>query len=220
MTVDAHEPVMGSIGPDGYQPSVAEMLLLRGVCHDVAQELAVIQVLGGLVARATAGLPDDVRRRLDEMSARASYVAQMMSDTVEGRTCSVNVDLTEIVVQAAADIRLRSRASCRAVGRPVQLLADVVLLRRAVINLLDNAVRAAGPAGVVVARVQPSRAGAVIQVDDSGPGLGNAPRGRASLGLGIVRECADAHRGSLVFGTSPLGGARVQLVLRAGVTQR
>src|SRR6266536_1603526 len=160
MTVDAHEPVMGSIGPDGYQPSVAEMLLLRGVCHDVAQELAVIQVLGGLVARA------------------------------------------------AADIRLRSRASCRAVGRPVQLLADVVLLRRAVINLLDNAVRAAGPAGVVVAWVQPSRAGAVIQVDDSGPGLGNAPRGRASLGLGIVRECADAHRGSLVFGTSPLGGAR------------
>ncbi len=203
MTVDAHGPVMGSIGPDGYQPSVAEMLLLRGVCHDVAQELAVIQVLGGLVARATAGLPDDVRRRLDEMS-----------------TCSVNVDLTEIVVQAAADIRLRSRASCRVVGRPVQLLADVVLLRRAVINLLDNAVRAAGPAGVVVARVRPSRTGAVIQVDDSGPGLGNAPRGRASLGLGIVRECADAHRGSLVFGTSPLGGARVQLVLRAGVTQR
>src|SRR6266545_5525398 len=111
MTVDAHGPVMGSIGPDGYQPSVAEMLLLRGVCHDVAQELAVIQVLSGLVARATAGLPDDIRRRLEEMSARASYIAQMMSDAVEGHACSEDVDVTEVVVRAAADIRLRSTVS-------------------------------------------------------------------------------------------------------------
>src|SRR4051794_26809780 len=84
MTVDANGLVIGSIAPDGYQPSGPEMQLLRGVCHDVGQELAVIQVLGGLVVRATAGLPDDVRRRLDEMTARASYVAQMMSDAVEG----------------------------------------------------------------------------------------------------------------------------------------
>jgi len=218
MTADAHGPMIGSIAPTGYQPSGPEMQLLRGVCHDVAQELAVIQVLGGLVVRATAGLPDDVRRRLDEMSARASYVAQMMSDAVEGRTCPEDVDVTEIVVRAAADIRLRSRVSCRAAGRRVQLFADVVLLRRAVINLLDNAVRAAGPAGTVLVRVRPGRSGAVIQVDDSGPGWGNAPRGRASLGLDIVRQCADAHGGSVVFGTSALGGARVRLSLPEGVT--
>jgi K+-sensing histidine kinase KdpD len=216
MTVDANGLVIGSIAPDGYQPSGPEMQLLRGVCHDVGQELAVIQVLGGLVVRATAGLPDDVRRRLDEMTARASYVAQMMSDAVEGRTRSEDVDVTEIVVRAAADIRLRSRVSCRAAGRQVRLFADVALLRRAVINLLDNAVRAAGPAGTVLVRVWPSHTGAVIEVDDSGPGWGNAPRGRASLGLDIVRQCADAHGGSVVFGTSELGGARVRLSLPDG----
>jgi signal transduction histidine kinase len=216
-TVNVPEAGVGPITSDGYQPSVSEMRLLRRVCHDVAQELAVIQVIGGFVARATAGLPDDVRQRLDEMSARASYVAQMMSDAVEGRTCPEDVDVTELVVQAAADIRLRSSVSCRAFGRSVKLLADVPLLRRAVLNILDNAVRAAGPAGTVLATVRPIRIGAVIQVDDNGPGWGHGPRGRASLGLDIVRQCADAHGGSVTFGASPLGGARVCLSLPAGV---
>lgn len=219
MTVDAHGPGGGPIAPGGYQPSVPEMQLLRGVCHDVAQELAVIQLIGGLIARAAVGLPDDVRRSLAEMSARASYISKMMGDAVEGRSCLEDVDVTEVVVRAAADIRLRSTASCRAVGRPVRLLSDAALLRRAVINLLDNAVRAAGPAGTVLVRVRPSRIGAVIQVDDSGPGWGYAPRGRASLGLGIVRQCADAHGGSVVFGTSALGGGRVRLSLPAGAAR-
>jgi signal transduction histidine kinase len=216
--VNVLRPGVGPIATDGHQPSGSEMRLLRSICHDAAQELAVIQAIGALVTHATAGLPDDVRRRLDEMSARASYVAQMMRDAVEGRTCPEEVDVTEVVFQAAADIRLRSSVSCRVSGRSVKLRADVALLRRAVLNLLDNAVRAAGPAGTVRAKVRPSRAGAVLQVDDSGPGWGNAPRGRASLGLDIVRQCADAHGGSVDFGASPLGGARVRLCLPAGVT--
>lgn len=186
--------------------------VLRGVCHDVGQELAVVQALARLAA-LEAGLPERVRQQLETIGEHAAYVARMMSDSVEGVADTVEFDLTELVTRMVADIRLRTRTTCEVVAGPLRVVANPILLRRAVVNLLDNAVRAAGPDGLVLARVRRDGDLAVVEIEDDGPGWGHVRPGSASLGLGVAHNCVAAHEGDLELETGQLGGALVRLRL-------
>jgi len=189
--------------------------LLRGICHDVGQELAVVQALARLAA-LEAGLPEEVRRRLETIGEHAAYVARMLSDSVEGIAVSTDFDLGELVSRMVADVRLRTRTRCEVVAGPLRVVANAILLRRAVVNLLDNAVRAAGPDGLVMARVLRDGDDAVIEIEDDGPGWGHVQPGSASLGLGVAHNCIAAHGGDLELGAGELGGALVRVRFAAG----
>jgi two-component system, OmpR family, sensor histidine kinase TctE len=100
-----------------------------------------------------------------------------------------------------------------------------VLVREVVRNLVDNALLYTPRDGTVTARVyhDTDRPGAVLQVEDSGPGIPEAERERvfqpfyralgtnvdgSGLGLAIVREIVDRHGAQLVLDTAhaePLG---------------
>jgi signal transduction histidine kinase len=94
-------------------------------------------------------------------------------------------------------------------GRSIVAPVDVASLRAAVLNLVQNAVEAAGPGGSVVIELIEIERAAVIQVGDSGPGpppelepmLGEPfVTGKASgvgLGLALVHHVAEAHQGRL-----------------------
>ncbi len=106
------------------------------------------------------------------------------------------------------------------------------LLVRAVANLLDNAARYAHD--VVRVTVTARDEAVVIDVDDDGPGIPAGDRARvferftrldtararagatdggAGLGLALVRAIVDQHHGTVTADTSPLGGARLTLIL-------
>ena len=111
--------------------------------------------------------------------------------------------------------------------------ADPDRLAQALRNLVGNAIEhTAEGAGLVRMRVEPLRGGRVrFLVEDDGPGIPSdqrewvfdrfhrtdAARDRASggtgLGLAIVRAIALAHGGSVSAGSSPEGGARIELVI-------
>jgi signal transduction histidine kinase len=110
-----------------------------------------------------------------------------------------------------ADVRLRTQADCAVDARPLRVVADPILVRRAVVNLLDNAVRAAGPGGLVQARVRCDGDLVVVEIEDDGPGWGHVPPGTASLGLGVANNCVGAHGGDLELETGQLGGALVRM---------
>jgi signal transduction histidine kinase len=109
--------------------------------------------------------------------------------------------------------------------------ADVGMLRGAVLNLLDNAVKATEPGDVVALGARLQDSGVSIEVADAGPGISADQRsavldrfarpgarraGGSGLGLAIVRAVAEAHGGRVGIRTSPLGGALVSLWLPPG----
>ncbi len=119
---------------------------------------------------------------------------------------------------------------------PITVDATALLLREAVANLIDNAVRYAGRGAEVTVAVKRDGALATVEVVDNGPGLSDEQREavfgrfvRASsdgngcgLGLAIVREIAERHGGSAALeAVSPHGvRALLRLPLPSAIADR
>jgi len=98
------------------------------------------------------------------------------------------------------------------------LFADGILVEKALINMLENAARHAGPASLV--HVQANQAGNCVElmVKDDGLGFskGRAPKG-SGLGLAICRAVVESHGGTMEAGN--LSGKGAQVTLRLPLSQ-
>jgi signal transduction histidine kinase len=114
----------------------------------------------------------------------------------------------------------------------VVVCADAAKLRGALLNLIDNAVKATAPGDriEISCTLDDVDDTVTFAVEDSGPGIpaqqraavlarfarpGARDEDGSGLGLAIVRAVADAHGGHVTVGESRLGGARVAIVLPA-----
>jgi two-component system sensor histidine kinase TctE len=93
---------------------------------------------------------------------------------------------------------------------PAPLRGERFMLRDLIDNLVDNALRYTPQGGTVTVRTRMGADGAVLEVEDSGPGIPAAKRGRvfhrhvrldqqssgSGLGLAIVRDIAKVHGGT------------------------
>lgn len=110
-----------------------------------------------------------------------------------------------------------------------QVQGDPQLLREALGNLLDNALRYGAVPGVITLGVRQEAESVRAWVDDDGAGIAEAERTRVTerfyrgssegdgcgLGLAIVAEIAQRHGATLMIDTAPIGGARVELRFRS-----
>lgn len=141
---------------------------------------------------------------------------------------------TEILLAAAAELEpaLTSKQVSLDLDVPPNLpaiVADGDMLYRAVLNLLDNAVKFSPREGRVSLRATAQDRGVLICVADQGPGiprelqsrifdkfigqyLPNAPRGYG-LGLSLCRLAAEAHGGWLAVDSTPGQGSTFALWL-------
>jgi heavy metal sensor kinase len=115
-------------------------------------------------------------------------------------------------------------------GSEVPVRGDEDLLRRLVLNLLQNAIRHTPPGGSVTISTEPATTGAVIRVADSGPGIPDADRLRifdrfvrlddarsgngSGLGLPIAKWIAEAHGGDLTLEHSGPDGSTFRAVVQ------
>jgi signal transduction histidine kinase len=177
--------------------------------HDVRQSLSAVMLLASIVERQPLAGPV-VQETLEQMKHEVDWISRVLAPTA-GPT-EAFVDVGEVV-----DDMWRGVASGRdTVLRLVReadawTWADPVALGRAVRNLLENAVRAAGD-GVVEVRVCGHDGRVVVEVHDSGPGFGRIPP-QEQLGMITVRRFAAEYDGRLDIDSSPLGGALVRLEL-------
>ena len=136
------------------------------------------------------------------------------------------VDLDDVI----AGVLERDRApggidlDATSVG-PVQVMGQPILLEQLVRNLIDNAMAHAQYRVTIALRRESG--GAVLTVDDDGPGIPTDQRtavfdrftrldhartrshqGGTGLGLAIVADIARVHAGTVEVDESPQGGAR------------
>jgi two-component system sensor histidine kinase MprB len=177
--------------------------------------------------------PEEERRALDEAAVELDSLTTLVSDLVElsrGEERKLRVEEVQLDdLVASAVEREKSRAPERTFITslsPTLVHVDAVLVERAVLNLLDNAVKYSPPGAPIEVRV---RDGEVV-VEDHGPGIADEDLPRvfdrfyraagarakpgSGLGLAIVREAAEAHGGKASVESSSRG-ARFRLSLPA-----
>lgn len=206
----------------------AQRRFLADTSHDLRTPLAVIRSNIDVLAADPEATLAEWREAGGIVQRNAERMAVMIDDLLaaarlEVRSAAmVNVDLGELVTEAAEELAPRGAEEGILVeGRAQPALIEGVphSLRRAIANLVDNALKAA-PAGTSVVLASGTEGDwAWVAVSDSGEGIDPAAvdrPGRRGLGLSIVREIVEGHRGRLVAGRRPGGGTTMVMWLPTG----
>lgn len=191
--------------------------LLLEACHDMRQPIAGVLALAGATL-TEPDLPQAARARLEQIVQQAEWLADMVQSWLQADQpdeSAAGTDLARVVSETMA------AAGCvgHTVGvnvvwptEPVHASVHPVVIRRIMANVLDNAIRAAGPSGSVTIEIRSQDDRALVVVDDSGPGFGRIQTG-LGLGLRAAARNVASYGGRLECGCAPLGGLRVSLWL-------
>ncbi|MBZ0222751.1 MAG: sensor histidine kinase N-terminal domain-containing protein [Dokdonella sp.] len=203
--------------------------------------------LAGLRLQAERALadprPDSVREALshvERLSAGAGRAAgQLLAlarAQAEAHDNFARVDLARLARDLAAErvpeaLRMGIDLGYEGPATNADSYGDAVMLREALVNLVDNALNYAGERGRVTISVRQELRTLVLEVEDSGPGVPEAwwprlgerffrpPESRregSGLGLAIVRRIIERHGGAVSFAHGRSGtGLRVTLRLPA-----
>lgn len=202
------------------------MHLLAAVSHDLRTPITALKLRSEMVP--DPALRDALRRTLDEMGEMVEATLSFAREEAGEEPTRV-LDLVALADAVADDQQTLGHAVTLLPG-PARLpyRCRPASLRRALGNLVDNAVRYAGGARIGVAV---EGTAIVISVDDDGPGVPEAMRkalfepfmrlessrsgetGGVGLGLAIVRSCVRAHGGEATLQNRPGGGLRAELRL-------
>jgi signal transduction histidine kinase len=173
------------------------------------------------------------------MMAEVDRMRRLVQDllllaTVDEHTMRLNledVDLDDLVEEGERRLRARPELVVESHAVPTRVVGDRGRLARVVTNLTDNAAQHARRA--VRVTLSGDNSGAVLVVEDDGPGVPVAERervferfvrlddsrerrsGGSGLGLAIVREVVLAHGGTVELGDTGSGGCRVEVRLPA-----
>ena len=196
---------------------------LRETFHDMRQPVANTMALAA-AALTEPALPAVARDRLEQIVEQAEWLADMIHSCLVAQQQEEpddiekpGHDLADIVhvvgeVIAAECLTWPGDMSLTAPAGPVWCMFHPVLLRRAVSNVLGNAMRAAGPTGTVSVEIQQRDGAVLLAVEDNGPGFGEIPSG-AGLGLSAVTRNVIKYGGRMEYAGGTQGGARVSLWL-------
>lgn len=197
---------------------------IRGLLHDLGHEMTALSFLVEAV-RGDVKVPGESSSRLELLSLEVSRLLDIISDGLGEGALAGRAELVELRPMAAQLARLAVLAHGAHVavlpGPELTATVNPVLLWRVLSNLVDNAARAAGPAGNVTLEIQQDTK-TIIDVADDGPGFGAGPPGTGSLGLEVITALLEACGGSLEVDSPPGGGARVRVIVptEASATNR
>ena len=205
--------------------------LLTAIGHDLRTPITRLRL------RAEFMEDDDQRTRmlsdLDELETMVSATLAFGRDATTSEP-AVPVDLAALVntvLTEAGDARpdLPPEAVSYAGPDRFTITTRPVALKRALTNLVTNALNYAGTAKVTL--MPPQDGQVVLHVDDDGPGIPpedldrvflpfqrlepsrNRETGGMGLGLPITRNIARAHGGDVTLQNRPAGGLRATLTL-------
>jgi signal transduction histidine kinase len=206
--------------------------MLAAISHDLRTPITSLRIRAEFIDDAK--LQAKILATLDEMQAMAEATLSFVrEDATEEAFVETDLGaLAESVVADAADLGGAVTFSSIEGERTV-VRCRPNALRRALRNIIENALAYAGSAGV---RIERQENGIAVVVEDDGPGIPeadlarvfepfvrleesrNRETGGVGLGLAIVRTILQAHGGDVRVENRVEGGLRVALELPPQVT--
>jgi signal transduction histidine kinase len=184
---------------------------LAQILHDARQQAASLTALIHVMDRGSYTVTPE---SMHHLARAASQLTDLLEHVLDRSTAHERLRVWHCIGDLVMAMQLSQTVDLELlVDEDASVVANASLLRRATSNLLENAARAAGDAGHVRFQVCRSADSTVLVVEDSGPGFGTAPRGRASLGLGVVAELVGNVHGSFEIRRSDLGGALLRITI-------
>jgi two-component system sensor histidine kinase CreC len=207
------------------------------LAHEVKTPLAAIR---GAAELMDEDMPVEQRRRflanIREEGARIQRIIERLLElsSLEARKqLRQKESISSVRLAGEAAEVLRPACAARGINLTIEpdtdalVRGEVVLLREALVNLLQNALDFSPQGGAIALRVTADSGRVIFAVEDQGPGVPEyalskvfdrfyslprpgTERKSTGLGLALVREIAHLHGGNATLANRPEGGARAE----------
>ncbi|RZI41455.1 sensor histidine kinase [Herbaspirillum sp. HC18] len=205
---------------------------IADAAHQMKTPLAGMRMQSELAMRETRH--EEIHRSLEQLSKSSETATRLVNQLLalaraENQTPAakpfVPLELSELarnVVQEWVQPSFTHRIDLgfEQPGHPIMVLGNPVMLRELLSNLIDNALRYTPEGGSVTVRVRANamEEQAILEVEDTGPGIPPAERSHvferfyrilgsnvegSGLGLSIVREIAQQHGAAVDIFNNP-----------------
>jgi heavy metal sensor kinase len=209
--------------------------------HELRTPLAVVRGIGEAAVaerRAPAEYEEAIGSMLEEVDRMSNLVDTLLrlshGDAGAIRLSRERVDLGQLAHDVVASLGVlaeeRNQTINVEVAEPVVASIDRLVLREAVTNVLDNAIKYSRPGSPITIRVERTAAQGILAVADRGPGVlpehrdrlfhrffrvdeARSRDGGAGLGLAIAKWAVEMHGGQITVDDRPGGGSEFQIVV-------
>jgi signal transduction histidine kinase/transcriptional regulator with GAF, ATPase, and Fis domain len=213
-------------------------MFLEAVSHELRTPLTSILGSALTLEQADGSLrPEDQRDLIVRIAANARKLQGLLGDLLDLDRLQRGilspqrrpVDVAEVVHEAVRESDVLKDRSVEIDAEPLVVSVDPAKVERIVENLLANAARHTPPGTRVWVRVEPEGDGALVIVEDEGPGVpaenqemifepfqqaghpNHAPG--VGVGLSLVAKFAELHGGRAWLQDRPGGGASFHVLL-------
>lgn len=221
------------------------------VSHELRTPLTAIRSVGEVGLRehrdetAYRGIIGSMLEEVDRLANLVDRLLTLSRAETGQATLSVDtIDLAELAEDVTTHLGVLAEEKRQTIVLDVdshpRATGDRFVVRQAVINLVDNAIKFSPAGGRISVTARESGARAVLEVRDSGPGVsaesrtrvfdrfyheeqagpGEATRGGAGLGLSIAKWAVEANGGELSLQSTGAEGSTFRISLPRAAPER
>lgn len=210
------------------------------VSHELRTPLTAIRSVGEVALRGERDAPayrSVIGSMLEEVDKLANLVDRLLSlsraETGHAKLARETVDLRALASEVVSHLGVLAEEKTQTLSvegdAQPRCHCDRAVLRQALINLVDNAIKYTPEGGRIRVRIAEISAAAVIEVIDTGPGVSTEAGARifdrfyrathpedlsgSGLGLSIAKWAVEVNGGRLALESAPGGGSLFRITL-------
>jgi signal transduction histidine kinase len=215
--------------------------------HELRTPLTAMRSVGEIGLRGKrepAAYREIIGSMLEEVDRLALLVDRLLTlsraDTGQAKLSIETIELPELAREVAEQLSVLAEEKNQSIHLRLDAVprwtGDRVVLRQALLNLVDNAIKYSPVGGEIEIRVAQTSDGPIIDVADTGPGIPSdlqsrvfdrfyrvdkarsRENGGTGLGLAIAKWAVEVNGGRLTLESGNVAGSRFRITLASNAT--